>query len=323
MVGRCGVSEPTRAYPVPGPPSEAAPARRSRLRGLWISALVVVLVVALLVTASFLTVRGRIDQLTSALGEAASSAEDLFDDLIADPEAAQGSLDSVRTALDEAREEMSAFPMPVLEFIPGVRKNADAGARALGIADGLVDEVVPTLIDAAMLVDFSTGTLRSPGDLSGGWGQSADSAAGVIRDGADALDGLCSAADDLEAIDTEPLMDEVAGSITRFTEAVRGACEQASEYETALDALHLGGQLTDELGRWGRELGDRLRGLGSSLGEGLGELGSGLGDLGSGLGSRLSGDGGPDDDGDGGSSLGPDAGGLGDDLSDLYRTMRR
>ncbi|WP_029088280.1 hypothetical protein [Brevibacterium album] len=250
--------------------AEARPAGRARLRGALVSALVVVLVLALLAAASAVVVKERVERLSSALEGASASAEDLFDDLIADPEAASDSLDSVRVALDEARDEMTAFPMPVLEFVPGVRKNTAAGAEALDVADSLVDDVVPTLIDAAVLVDLSTGRLRNPGELSGGWGQSADSAQTVIREGADALDELCGAADRLEAIDTAPLMDQVAGSVTRFAEAVRGACEQASEYETALDALSLGGQLADQLGEWGRELGDRLGDLGD-LGSGLGE----------------------------------------------------
>lgn len=220
----------------PGPP----PRRWPRV---LLSTGVVLLVLLLVLAACAVTVYNRVDRLTAALDATTDSADSLFDTLLTDPAAADADLTRVRDSLDDAQEEFAAFPMPQLEWVPGLRDDMDAASRTLAVADSLVDDVAPTLISVATVVDLETGSLRNPADT--GWRSTFDSVGDIATQGADALDSLCTAADTLEAIDLSSVMDPVARPIGDLSASIREACDSASEYGPVLGALDSGGELLD------------------------------------------------------------------------------
>ena len=219
--------------------------RRRRWPGLLVSAGVIVLTLALLAAACAVTVMSRVDRLSTALDAATESSETLFDTLLTDPTTAEAELVTVRSALDDAQEEFAAFPMPQLARVPGLRDDLAAADEALTVADTLVDDAAPTLIDVATVVDLETGSLRNPATV--GWGDSFSSIGDIATEGAEALDSLCAAADTLEAIDLSGVMDSVSQPIGDFRTSVRDACENASEYGPVLGALDSGGDLLTQL----------------------------------------------------------------------------
>src|SRR5699024_3501349 len=151
-----------------------------------------------------LTVTNRVDRLSTALDAATASSRTLFDTLLHEPTTAEAELVTVRAALDDAQEEFAAFPMPQLEWVPGLRDDLSAADDALTVADVLVDDVAPTLISVATVVDFETGQLRNPS--AAGWGSTFSSIGDIATQGADALDSLCTSADTLDAIDLSGVM---------------------------------------------------------------------------------------------------------------------
>lgn len=219
--------------------------RRRRWVGLLVSAGIIVLTLALLAAACVMTVKNRVDRLSTALDAATESSETLFDTLLHEPTTAEAELVTVRAALDDAQEEFDSFPMPQLEWVPGLRDDLRAADDALAVADTLVDDVAPTLISVATVVDFETGQLRNPSTV--GWGDTFSSVGDIATQGADALDALCSSADTLDGIDLSGVMDSVAQPIGDFRTSVRDACEGASEYGPVLGALDSGGALLDQL----------------------------------------------------------------------------
>ena len=217
--------------------------RGRRWPRVLLSAGVVVLVLVLVAGACAVTVYNRVDRLSTALDQTTRSADSLFDTLLTDPAAADADLADVRSSLDDAQAEFAAFPMPELEWVPGLRDDLEAADRTLEVADSLVDDVAPTLIDVATVVDLESGSLRNPSDT--GWGNTFSSVGDIATQGADALDTLCSAADELEDIDLSTVMDAVARPIGDLRASVREACDSASEYGPVLGALDSGGDLLD------------------------------------------------------------------------------
>lgn len=222
-----------------------APGGRRRWPRLLVSAGIILLTLGLVATACAVTVKDRVDRLSTALDAATQSSETLFDTLLTDPTTAEAELTTVRSALDDAHDEFTAFPMPQLGWVPGLRDDLAAADEALTVADTLVDEVAPTLIDVATVVDLETGSLRNPATV--GWGAAFSSIGDIATEGADALDSLCTAADTLEAIELSGVMDSVAQPIGDFRTSVRDACEEASEYGPVLGALDSGGGLLEQL----------------------------------------------------------------------------
>ncbi|SMY11736.1 hypothetical protein BJEO58_01323 [Brevibacterium jeotgali] len=209
------------------------------------SAVIIVLTLGLVAAACAVTVMKRVDRLSTALDAATESSETLFATLLTDPATAEAELVAVRSALDDAQDEFAAFPMPQLGWVPGLRDDLDAADEALTVADTLVDEVAPTLIDVATVVDLETGSLRNPATV--GWGASFGSIGDIATEGAEALDSLCAAADSLDAVDLSGVMDAVSHSIDDFRTSVRDACDDASEYGPVLEALDSGGDLLTQL----------------------------------------------------------------------------
>lgn len=219
--------------------------RRRRWPGLLVSAGIIVLTLGLVAAACAVTVMNRVDRLSTALNAATDSSETLFETLLTDPTTAEAELVTVRSALDDAQQEFAAFPMPQLAWVPGLRDDLAAADESLTVADTLVDEVAPTLIDVATVVDLETGSLRNPSTV--GWGDSFSSIGDIATEGADALDSLCAAADTLDAIELSGVMDSVSQPIGDFRTSVRDACEDASEYGPVLGALNSGGDLLNQL----------------------------------------------------------------------------
>lgn len=224
--------------------------------GLLVSAGIIVLTLALLAAACAVTVTNRVDRLSTALHAATESSETLFETLLHDPTTAEAELVTVRAALDDAQEEFASFPMPQLEWVPGLRDDLGAADEALSVANTLVDDVAPTLISVATVVDLETGQLRNPSTV--GWGSAFSSVGDIATQGADALDALCASADTLDAIDLSSVMDSVAQPIGGFRDSVRDACDGASEYGPVLQALDSGGDLLDQLVD---DISDELSGL--------------------------------------------------------------
>ena len=238
VLGSAGSGSPAGTAPRPAD-------RRRRWPGLVVSAGIIVLTLGLVAAACAVTVMNRVDRLSTALDAATDSSETLFETLLTDPTTAEAELAAVRTALDDAQEEFAAFPMPQLGWIPGLRDDLAAADEALTVADTLVEEAAPTLIDVATVVDLETGSLRNPASV--GWGDSFSSIGDIATQGADALDSLCAGADTLDAIDLTGVMDSGSQPIDDFRTAVRGACDDASEYGPVLGALDSGGDLLNQL----------------------------------------------------------------------------
>ncbi|HLS33945.1 MAG TPA: hypothetical protein VK039_10175 [Brevibacterium sp.] len=242
MTGRAPVNGWTAVQGAPAGPEHRP---RRRWAGILVSVGVIVLTLGLVAAACAVTVVNRVDRLATALDAATTSSETLFDSLLTEPTTAEAELVAVRSALDEAQEEFASFPMPQLDWVPGLRDDLAAGEQALAVADTLVDDVAPTLIDVATVVDLETGSLRNPATV--GWGDAFSSVGDIATEGAEALDALCAAADTLEAIDLSGVMDDVSQPIGDFRTSVRGACDEASEYGPVLGALDSGGDLLNQL----------------------------------------------------------------------------
>lgn len=246
--------------------ADPAAGRAPRRRRRWLASIGIILLTALLVIAACaVTIVHRIDRVATALDQTTRSAESLFDTLLTDPAAADVQLAEVRSSLDEAQKEFDSFPMPQLAWVPGLRDDWAVADQTLAVADSLVDDVAPTLIAVATVVDLETGQLRDPRE--NGWGSTFSSVGDIATQGADALDSLCAAADTLDGFDLTTVLDAVARPVDDLRVSLREACDTASEYGPVLGALNSGGELLDQLTD---SIRDGLSGLDDAVRDALG-----------------------------------------------------